>query len=383
MADIRIVPVQTDEQLQAFAHFPWKVYRDDPYWVPPIPSEHREFLEKRHNPFFEHGDAQYFLAYRGDDLVGTIAGITNDLYNQFQEVNVGFFGFFEVLEDAQAAEILLAAAEDWVKAKGHSSIIGPAQFSTNEEVGLLIDGFDDSPRLLMTYNPPRYRDYIEANGYHKAMDLWAYRAVLESLRGNIPPKLIRVTKKVMERRNLRLRNINMKKFDDEVEKLKKIYNSSWAKNWGFVPMTNAEFDNLGKQMKQFVDPELVVLVEYEEKDIIAFGLVLPDIYEPLRLAYPNPETPEIFTLLKMLWYWKIRPDIKWIRAWALGVLPEYRGLGVDSLMYLELTNTALRKGYKWAEMSWILETNDMINRAIQLMGGEVYKTYRMFEKDLS
>jgi GNAT superfamily N-acetyltransferase len=382
MADLKISPVETDEEFQAFATFPWEVYREDPHWVPPIPSDHYKFLDKKHNPFFEHGDAQYFLAHRGDKLVGTIAGITNDLYNEFQEVNVGFFGFFEVLEDKEAASALLEAAENWVRSKGHASIIGPAQYSTNEELGLLIDGFDDSPRILMTYNPPRYREYIEAKDYAKAMDLWAYRAAPQSLQGNIPPKLIRVTRKVMERRNLKLRKLNMRRYDEDVDKLKRIYNSSWARNWGFVPMTNNEFDHLAAQMKQFIDPDLVVLVEYGEKDVIGFGLALPDMNEPLRMAYPRPDTSEIFTLMKLLWHWKARPKFNWLRVWALGVHPDYQGLGVDSLMYLDLTNTAIKKGFKWAEMSWILETNDMINRAIQMMGGEVYKTYRMFEKAL-
>ena len=234
----------------------------------------------------------------------------------------------------------------------------------------------------MTYNPPRYREYIEAEGYAKAMDLWAYRAAPQALKGNIPPKLIRVTRKVMERRNLKLRKLNMKRFDEDVDKLKRIYNASWARNWGFVPMTDHEFDHLAAEVKQFVDPDLVNLVEYGEKDVIGFGLALPDMNEPLHLAYPSPDTPELATMLKLLWHWKVRPKFNWLRVWALGVHPDYQGLGVDSLMYLDLLNTAIEKGYRWAEMSWILESNDMMNRAIQMMGGEIYKTYRMFEKAL-
>jgi len=379
MSDLTISTVENETDLMTFISFPWQVYKDNRYWVPPIVSERKTFLDREKNPFFEHGKADYFIARRDGEVVGTIAAFTNELYNQFQETNVGFFGFFEVLDDREAAEELLSTALDWVREAGHDSIIGPAQFSTNDELGLLIDGFDDLPRILMTYNPPRYQQFIEGAGFEKAMDLWAYALDIQNFRQKMPEKLIRVTEKVRERKNFVIRKVNMKEFDREVERIKPIYNKSWEKNWGFVPMTDAEFDRLAKELKPLLDPEVVFFVE-QDGETIGFSLPLPDICQPLRLAYPNPKVNETFTMAKLIWHWKVRRKVDWLRIFAMGVLPEYRGAGVDALIYIETAKAAIKRGYKWAEMSWILENNEMMNRSIQMLGGKVYKTYRMYEK---
>jgi GNAT superfamily N-acetyltransferase len=379
MAHVQVSPVQTDADLRLFIELPWQVYRDDPYWVPPLVSERLSFLDRARSPFFQHARAEYFLARRGEKVVGTIAAFTNDPYNQFQQVNTGFFGFFEVLDDPEAAAALLATAEDWARQAGHATILGPAQFSTNDEVGLLVDGFNDAPRMLMTYNPPRYMGYLDSAGYKTAMNLWAYSLAIADFVRNKPEKLERVASKVLDRGKLHVRRINMKRFDHEVEFVKKIYNTSWERNWGFVPMTDAEFERLAEQLKPLIDPDLVIVVECEGEPV-GFGLTLPDMNEPLRLAYPRPSTPEALTMLKMLWHWKVRRRHDWLRVIALGVLPEFRGKGVDGLMYLETAKAAVPKGYKYAEMSWILESNEMMNRAIRMLGGTVYKTYRVYEK---
>jgi len=383
MPDLWITSAETDREILEFIQFPWKVYRNDAYWVPPLISERRTFLNRAKNPFFQHGRAEYFLARRDGRVVGTIAAFTNDLYNEFQRVNTGFFGFFEVLDDSEAARALLDTAEAWARQAGHKDLLGPAQFSTNDEVGLLVDGFDDAPRILMTYNPRRYIGYLEAAGYKKAMDLWAYQIPLTRFKqdAGFPPKLVRVVEKVRERGKLHVRRLNMNDFDAEVNRVKKVYNRSWERNWGFVPMTDLEFDHMGSQLKSIIDPELVVIVE-AAGEMVGFGLTLPDLSEPLRLAYPRPGSLEALTMLKLAWHWKVRRRVKWIRVFALGVLPEYRGQGVDALMYLETARSGLRRGYQMAEMSWILENNMMMNRGIRFMGGEVYKTYRMYEKRL-
>jgi GNAT superfamily N-acetyltransferase len=383
MSDVWITSAQTDREVLEFIHFPWQVYRNDRYWVPPLISERRSFLDRSKNPFFRHGRGEYFLARRDGQLVGTIGAFTNDRYNEFQGVNTGFYGFFEVFDDPEAAQALLATAEAWARQAGHKSILGPAQFSTNDEVGLLIDGYDDAPRILMTYNPPRYRSYLEAAGYEKAMDLLAYQVPLARFGGGatFPAKLVRVTEKVRQRGKFHIRRLNMKEFDREVDRIKKVYNASWERNWGFVPMTDAEFEHMGQQLKSLVDPELVVIVE-ADGETVGFGLTLPDLSEPLRLAYPRPGSPEALTMLKLLWHWKVRRQVRWIRVFALGVLPKYRGQGVDALMYLETARSAIQRGYEKAEMSWILENNMMMNRGIRFMGGEVYKTYRMYQKRL-
>jgi GNAT superfamily N-acetyltransferase len=381
MPELKIQKVANQSDLERFIHFPWTVYKDDPYWVPPLISERKEFLSPEHNPFFEHASADYFLALRGEQVVGTIAAISNENYNKFQGTNVGFFGFFEVLEDPEAAKALLVEAEQWVKQRGHDAVIGPAQFSSNDELGLLVKGFDDAPRILMTYNPERYRSYLESNGYQKAMDLWAYSLPVAEFAANTPPKLIRVVEKIRKRRNLTVRTLDMKRFDEEVHAFKQIYNTSWEKNWGFVPFTDAEIDLMAKQLKQIIDPDLVILVEAEGR-LVGGSISLPDLNQPLRKAYPKPHTPELITMMKLLWHWKLGGRLDWIRVFALGVLPEYRGTGVDALMYMETARNAIPKGFKYAEMSWILENNEMMNRAIRALGGEVYKTYRMYEKSL-
>jgi len=383
MSNLTILPVQDDGGVQAVIEFPWEVYRGDAYWVPPLISERQAFLDPKRNPFFQHGRLQLYLARRGDRVVGTIGAFTNDLFNQFQETNSGWLGFFEVLDDPEAAAGLLQAAEGWARTAGHRSILGPAQFSTNDEVGLLVDGYDDLPRILMTYNPRRYLGYFQAAGYAKAMDLWAYSTSLTKFKqsGGLPPKLGRVLDKVRARDRFHVRSLDMRRYDEEVERVKRVYNNSWARNWGFVPMTDAEFDRMGEQMKSIIDPDLVTIVEMEG-EMVGFGLTLPDLNEPLHGAYPRPGTPEAWTFLKLLWNWKVRRKVSWIRVFALGVLPEFRGQGVDALMYQATVDAGLRKGYENVEMSWILENNDMMNRAIRLFGGEIYKTYRVYEKTL-
>lgn len=379
MPELTISIVEDPNELMNFISFPWTVYKDNPYWVPPLISERKEFLDKEKSPFFEHAKGDYFIARRGDKVVGTIAAFTNELYNEFQETNDGFFGFFEVLEDPEAAEALLSTAVEWSKTAGHDSVIGPAQFSTNDELGLLIEGFNDRPRILMTYNPPRYQAYIESFGFEKAMDLWAYSLNLAHFEENMPDKLIRVVEKIRTRKNFRIRSINMKKFDEEVEKFKIIYNKSWERNWGFVPFTDAEIDRLAESLKPILDPSIVFFVELDG-EAIGFGLSLPDLNQPLHLAYPTPTSLEALTMVKLAWHWKVRRKVDWLRVFALGVIPEYRGSGVDALIYIETAKAALRRGYKWAEMSWILENNEMINRSSKLMGGKIYKTYRMYQK---
>ncbi len=381
MHDLTIQRVTSETDLRDFITFPWRVYRGDRNWVPPLLSERHAFLDPQHNPFFQHARAEYFLARRGPEVVGTIGAFTNHLYNQIHETNDGFFGFFEVLDDPEAAAALLATAEDWARAAGHTNLVGPAQFSTNDELGLLIDGFDDPPRILMTYNPPRYRAYLEAAGYQKAMDLLAYALQMSDFRNHTPEKLLRVVEKVKQRGKWRVRRIDMKRFDQEVELVKRIYNRSWEKNWGFVPMTDPEFERLAEQLRPILDPDLAVISECDG-EVAGFGLSLPDLNEPLRKAYPSPGTPEWWTMARLAWHWKVRGGMKWLRVFVLGVLPEFRGSGVDALMYLETAKSAIPKGYQAAEMSWILENNVMMNRSIQFLGGKVYKTYRMFQKGL-
>jgi GNAT superfamily N-acetyltransferase len=336
------------------------------------------------HPFLEHAEVEFFIAKRGDEAVGTVAAIINHRHNEFNDEHIGFFGFFEVIEDQEAADALLTTAEDWVRSRGYDSIRGPAQYSTNDECGLLVDGFDDLPRILMTYNPRRYIGYLESRGYFKAMDLHAYTLDTDIYSGGskFPEKLVRVVEKIKKKGEITIRRVDLKNYDLEVERVKAIYNKSWARNWGFVPMTDAEFIQMGKELRQVLDPALTLVAEIDGEPI-GVSITLPDLNQPLQRAYPRPEKPEWLTMVQLVWNWKVRRCVNWCRVLILGVLPEYRARGVDALLYYESAVEAVKKGIVHAEMSWILENNDAISRPVRVMGGEIYKTYRFYEKQLT
>jgi len=380
---IEIVECTTPQQRDEFIFFQWVPYKGNPYWVPPLISERREFYDKTRHPFHLHAEVAMFLAKRDGQTVGTIYATDNRAHNEFQHENVGMFGGFECLNDQAVADALFDRAAEWLKARGRSAIRGPFNFSTNEECGLLIDAFDDSPRLMMTYNPPYYRELIERAGFTKAMDMYAYLKDVSQLRSMdaFPEKLRRVTEKAMQHRQITIRKIDMKHFEEEVDRVKAIYNSAWARNWGFVPMTEAEFDHLAKGLKQILDPDLIFIVEAKGKPV-GFGLTIPDVNEPLRRAYPRPGVPEWWTLVKFFYYMKFRKVMKYIRVLVLGVLEEYRVSGIDGVLYAKTAEEAMKKGYYLGEFSWILESNDPMRSGLEGLGSEIYKTYRIYEKPL-
>jgi GNAT superfamily N-acetyltransferase len=389
--DFCIRKVENQQDLMKFIRFPWRVYRDDPYWVPPLISERKAFLNPHQNPFFEHAEVELFLAQRAcpepsrrdGETVGTIAAMINDNHNDFHEEKAGFFGLFEVIEDYAVAEGLLVTARSWVKAKGMDVIRGPMNLSINDECGLLVDGFDSSPVVMMTYNPRYYVDFFERFGLGKAKDLYAYLLSTDIFNrevSNLPPKFLRVAEAARKRAGVRVRRVNMRDFDAEVEKAKAIYNSAWEKNWGAVPMTDAEFNHLAQGLRKFLDPDLLLVAETSEVSQtsevyrpVGVFVGLPDVNQPL-LHVNGRLFP--FGWIKYLWY---RRKIDTFRAVIMGVIEEYREKGIDALMYVEAAKAAFRKGYRWCEMSWILEDNVMMNRILQRLGGEVYKTYRIYE----
>lgn len=376
---LTIQECRTPAERRAFVTFPWRVYRNDPYWVPPLISERMTFFDPRRNPFYQHAEVALFMARRDGEPVGTIAALINHQHNAFHNEQVGFFGAFEVLPDREAAHALLGTARDWVRERGMTALRGPATFSTNEECGLLIEGFDDPPRILMAYNPPYYRDFIERFGFQKAMDLYAYELTVEVF--NWPEKLVRVVEKLKSRAKFRVRPGNIRRFREELDRIKKVYNSAWERNWGFVPLTDAEIEHMAAQLIRFVDPDLVFIAEVDDEPI-GFSLTLPDLNQALRKAYPRPGVPEWWTLIKLLYYWKVRRVVDTIRVLAMGVVESWRAQGVSALFYYETAKAALPKGYRRAEMSWILENNLMMNRDIRTMGGRLYKIYRMYELPL-
>ncbi len=332
-------------------------------------------LSREKNPFFDHAEAEYFLALCDGVVVGRIAGISNRLHNETHEDRVGFFGFFETSDDPAVAEALLNAAENWVRTKGHDILRGPVSFSTNDECGLLIEGFDTPPTLMMPHNPPYYLALLERAGFTKAKDLLVYEGGGKGAYKPVPERLTRGTELITKRLGVTLRPLNLKDFDAEVERIKELYNACWEKNWGFVPMTEREIDHLATQFKPVVEPTLVPFVEKDGK-VIAFALALTD----LNVVFRKNRSGRMFpVVLKLLWALK-RHTINRSRVLLLGVHPDYRNKGLDAVLYHWMWTKAAEIGIYWGEAGWILEDNPAINAGLIKMGFVEYKKYRILDR---
>lgn len=372
-----IEPVQDKRGLSQFVELPFKLYRGDPNWVPPLIEERLNVFNPKKNPFWEHSRCQLFLARRSGELVGTVMAAVNDNHNTMHNEKLGAFGFFETVNDPAVAAALLDAAEAWAKAQGMSIMRGPLNPSTNDECGALIDGFDEPPLVMMTYNPRFYPALIEGCGYAKAMDLYAWSFNIEEDLQNAPGKLFRVAQNVVEKHGLRVRKVDMSHFDRDVELIKQAYNSAWQRNWGFVPLTDHEITHLVVGLKPLINPNLIFIAETQDGKAAGVSLTLPDLHQALQRSGGGHYWP--FGLLKFMWQ---RRKINQGRLMIMGMIEEYRGRGADAIFYLETAREALKLGYKRLEGSWILETNTMMNQIIERLGGKRYKTYRIYEKPL-
>ena len=370
-ATLRVEAVAGRADLRAFLRLPWRIYREDPNWVPPLLVEQRRLLDRSKHPFHRHADVEYFLARRGDDVVGRIAAIVNHRHVEFHDEPAGFFGFFECTDDPAAANALITAAEDWLRTRGMRAMRGPMNFSTNEECGLLVDGFDSPPMLMMTHNPPHYERLLEGAGLRRAKEMYAY--LLAEIRE--PDRLMRGVARLADRSPATVRPIRMKQLQAEIERIRAVYNAAWERNWGFVPMTEAEFDDMAKQMKQIVDPELCLIAEVDGEPV-GFALALPDYNQAIR--HTNGRLLP-FGIFRLLWHAR---KIDQVRVITLGVKPEYRRHGLDAMMMLRQYRRALELGYRRSEASWILEDNLPMRRILERLGWHIYKTYRIYEQAL-
>jgi hypothetical protein len=370
MSDITVKKVSSKSELNQFIKFPWKIYKDDKYWVPPLLMEQKTLLNKEKNPFFKAAEADYFLAYRNGEIVGRIAAIKNDLHLKYHNDNSGQFGFFECINDQQVANALFDAVKNWMKEKGLKFIKGPANPSSNDIYGMLVEGFDDSPRLLMPYNPEYYIKLCENYGMKKAKDLFAWKIVNEKLMAS--EKLKRGQELVRKRYNLKISQLDMKNFQKDLEKFKYVYNKAWAPNWGFVPMTEEQIDAMAKDMKPLAEPSLVLFGEIDG-ELVGAALVMLD-YNYIFRTMNGRLLP--FNFIKLFTQKK---KIKWARILTLGIIPEFQKRGLDAVFYWEIVNRAANIGIRLGEASWVLEDNDMMNRGLELMNGERYKRYRIWE----
>ncbi|OJT24415.1 N-acetyltransferase [Archangium sp. Cb G35] len=375
-SDVEVTPVRSPADRTAFIRLTYSIYKGDPNFVPHLEMERRDFMDPKKHPFFEFGEVEFFLARRAGKAVGRIAAVSNPRYNEFQGTNVGFFGLFECVNDAGVARALLEKAAEWLRAKGFTSVIGPMSYSTNGEVGLLIEGFNTPPAIMTTYNPPWYAALIEANGFTKAKDLYAWE-----LSSSTPPpeKVARIAEKIRQREGVTVRPVNLKEFDAEVARVKTMYNAAWEKNWGFVPMTEHEFDHLARELKQMVRPELVLVAEVKGEPV-GFALTIPDANEAIKAANGRLTTFGLpIGLAKLLLATR---RIRRLRLVLLGTVEGYRRRGLDAILYLDTLNKARELGYEGGEISWTLEDNHLVNRAIESMGGKQSKRYRVYEKPL-
>ncbi|MBN1638494.1 MAG: hypothetical protein JW866_05985 [Ignavibacteriales bacterium] len=372
MLDIEIKKVESKKDLLNFIKFPWKIYKDNPHWVPPLIFDQKKIFNKKINPFFSHGDMDLFIAYSCNDIVGRIAAISNNLHNKVHNEKIGFFGFFESIDNQLVANKLFKAVEEWCKERNFIELRGPANPSSNDEYGLLVEGFEDSPRILMTYNPRYYIVLFENSGFQKAKDLYAYKLIDKKVISS--EKLVRGAELIRKRYNLKIRPIDMKNFKTDLENFKYVYNKAWQPNWGFVPMTDEEIDYIANNLKMFINPNLIIY-GYTDGKLITAAFVLPDYNYVLKglkgRIFPN--------IIKFPF---LKKKIKWARIITLGVIPEYQKKGIDSFMYFELHKRIVEAGYYQAEASWILEDNVMMLRGAEQMNAEIYKTYRIYSKNI-
>ena len=370
MNNISVKKVSTKSELNNFIKFSWKIYKGNKYWVPPLLIEQKVLLDKKKNPFFKAAEAEYFLAYRNDAIVGRIAAIKNDIHLKYHNDESGQFGFFESIDDQKVANALFDTAKSWMKEKGLKYMKGPANPSSNDIYGMLIEGFDDSPRLLMPYNPEYYIKLCENYGMRKGKDLYAWKLVNERLMES--EKLRRGQELVRKRYDLKISQLDMKNFAKELDKFKYVYNKAWAPNWGFVPMTGEQIDAMAKDMKPLAEPSLVLFGEIEGK-LVGAALVMLD-YNFIFKKMNGRLFP--FNFIKLFTQKK---KIKWARILTLGIIPEYQKKGLDTIFYWEIVNRAAEIGIRLGEASWVLEDNDMMNRGLELMNAQRYKTYRIWE----
>jgi len=367
---LELIEVKTKKELEKFIDFPYSLYAKDPLYVPTLKREVREQLSEK-NPFFKHAEAKYFLAKNSGKIVGRIASIINFRHRDFHNEEIGFFGFFESMNDPDVSKKLLDTAAHDLKMKGMKTMRGPMNFSTNEECGFLIEGFDTPPMLMTPYNPRYCSGLMEKYGMEKIKDLYAY---IYDVQETPPEKVLRVAA-IAERRGIRVRSVDKKRFHEEMLIFKEVYNSAWEKNWGFIPLTDDELYFLGERLKQIAVPGLTLIAEDQGKPVGFMGLV-PDFNSVLKHMHGRL-TP--FSVIKALYYSR---KITGLRLLLLGIKHEYRNKGVDALLIREAFKGIKKGGYKRVEFSWVLEDNIPIQRIIEMAGGRLYKKYRIYEKSL-
>jgi GNAT superfamily N-acetyltransferase len=365
-----VIEVGSKRDLSDFIRYPFALYSHDPFYVPPLLRQMRTHFSQR-NPFFIHALVRFFLAREKGNILGRVVSIINRRHNEFHREKAGFFGFYESANDDAISSALLDRVAFELKREGMDVMRGPMNFSTNEECGFLVNGFNSHPLLMTPYNPPYYIDLMEKYGLRKAKDLYAY---ILDLPDELPQKIHRVAE-LAAKTGITVRSLNRKHFERDMLIFKDVYNSAWARNWGFIPLTGEELNYLSHNLKPVIEPDLTLIAEQNGKPVGFMGM-MPDFNVVLKQMKGklNP-----MSIIKARFYSR---KIKDLRMLLLGIKYEYRNKGVDALLFREGFRGVKRGGYRRIEFSWILEDNIPVQRLIEMIGARLYKTYRIYEQRL-
>lgn len=364
---------ESDEERKQFLEFPYKHYAEDHFWVPPLRIEQKKLIDTEKNPFFNNAEIELFLVYKNDDLVGRIAAIIDHRFNDYHNSKTGFFGFFECINRERTAKLMFRVAEEWLRSRGMEEMMGPTNPGMMDEIGILVDGFQKYPSILMPYHKDYYDSLLKSVGLEKTMDLFTYEVNQDNVDRNRMNRAVDIVKRRIP--GIRIRKIRLNKIKEEIKIIQGIFNAAWKDNWGFIPLSEAEFEYLAKDLKLIVDDNFAHIAEDNGRPI-AFSVALPD-YNQILKDMNGKLLP--FGFLKILWN---RRKITRIRTALMGVMPEYQGKGIDALLHRESIENGLKFNKYASEIGWILESNVQMNRVAEKIGGEHDKTYRMYRKTL-
>jgi GNAT superfamily N-acetyltransferase len=371
--DLEVRPVRTRRELRAFIRLPWRLYEGCANWVPPLISERKRHLDRGRNPFFEHAEAEYFVAWRGGVPVGRITAHVDHRLNEFQDNRWGLFGFFESERDPAIAAALLDTAERWLRERRRDRMLGPLDFSTNHESGVLVEGHELAPQILENWHHPYYRDLLEQEGVIKAMDLYKWE-ILTASRGEMLPVIDDLADRLEPEHGIRLRRMRRRNLRTEVRSFMEVYNEAWSSNWGFVPLTDAELDHMAKELGPVLDEDFACVAETADGEVAGVSLSLPDWGKVL--ARLNGRLLPIGWLKALT----MRRKLDEVRVFALGVKPAYQHTGVAAALYRDIWDACVNREIVRVETGWILEANEAMNRAMEALTGRIVKRYRLYER---
>ena len=373
-----VVPVTTRRDLRRFVDLPWRLFDRDqfPQWVPPLRTTVRDALDREKHPFYADADRELFLARRDGRIVGRIAAIENRAHNRWHHDRVGFWGFFECIDDQEAADALFDAVTRWLGARGLDVVRGPMNPSTNYECGLLVDGFEGRPSFMTTWNPPYYVQLCERAGMHKAKDLLAYHIPRGDATWSMPDSFERLARRALGKGRVVFRDLDLRRFEEELEVVWDVYNAAWERNWGFVPMGKEEFVHMARDLKPLLNPRYALAADVDGRTV-GFLLALPDYSETLQRIGNGRLFPT--GALRLLLNKRGIHD--W-RVLALGLRPEYRARGILPLFAWEAYRRGREAGERSADASWILEDNVAMNRPMVAMGTHVSRRWRVYDRGI-